>query len=392
METASQTVSYDVIAAAEALAPQIRAARDTIEAERCLPDDLVRAMARAGLFQLLFPISKGGPECDLITAFRVIETLSRAEGAVGWCATISSTISFLVSRIDTDVAIKMFGQPPDLRMAGSVRPEGETRAVEGGYRVRGRWNFASGVNHANWLYCSCKVVDADGPQLTPEGLPIVRVLLVPKEAVTVIDTWSVVGMRGTGSHDFVVDDVFVPEEHTFSPLDDAPESGTLYHPRILMVGTSAATSGTALGLARGAIDAFCDMAADTSSTMSTTPLRDRALVQTRVAEAEAIVSAARAYIMSAVGAAWEAIEEGVDNPSREIIQARLAMTHGMHEAVRATNLIFHAAGTNAVYQKHPLERYFRDVHVAVQHAVGRPEIIEDAGKALLGVRPDSIGW
>lgn len=392
METVSQAVSYDVIAAAEALAPQIRAARDTIEAERSLPDDLVRTMAKAGLFQLHLPKSMGGPECDMLTAFRVIETLSRIEGAVGWCATISSTISFLMSRLATDVGIEMFGQPPDLRMAGSVRPEGETRAVEGGYRVRGRWNFASGVNHANWLYCSCRVIDADGPQLTPEGLPVVRVLLVPKEAVTVIDTWSVVGMRGTGSHDFVVDDVFVPEEHSFSPLQEVPESGTLYHPRLLLVGTSAATSGTALGLARGAIDTFCDMAADTASTMSTTPLRDRALVQTRIAEAEAIVSAARAYIVSAVGAAWEAVEQGVADPSREIAQARLATAHGMHEAVRATTLVFHAAGTNAMYEKHPLERYFRDVHVAVQHAVGRPENIEDAGKALLGLRPDSIGW
>ncbi len=392
METVSQAVSTDVIAAAEALAPQILAARDTIESERCLPGDLVRAMAHAGLFQLHLPKSMGGPECDLLTSFRVIETLSGIEGAVGWCATISSTISFLVSRIATHVGIELFGQPPDLRMAGSVRPEGETRAVEGGYRVRGRWNFASGVTHANWLYCSCKVMNAAGPQLTPAGLPVVRVLLVPKESVTVIDTWSVVGMRGTGSHDFVVDDVFVPEERSFSPLDPVPESGTLYHPRLMMVGASAATSGTALGLARGAINTFCDMASDTASTMSTTALRDRALVQTRVAEAEAIVSAARAYIISAVGAAWEAVEQGVADPSREIVQARLAMTHGMHEAVRATNLVFHAAGTNAVYQKHPLERYFRDVHVAVQHAVGRPEIIEDAGKALLGLSPDSIGW
>ncbi len=138
MRTVSQTVSYDVIAAAEALAPQIRAARDTIEAERCLPDELVWAMARAGLFQLHLPRSMGGPECDLLTSFRVIETLSRTEGAVGWCATISSTIAFLVSRIATDVGIKMFGQPPDLRMAGSVRPEGETRVVAGGYRVSGR--------------------------------------------------------------------------------------------------------------------------------------------------------------------------------------------------------------------------------------------------------------
>ena len=392
MVMVSEAVSYDVVAAAGALVPQIRAARDEIERERRLPHDLVRAMAQAGLFRLHLPSSMGGPECDPLTAFRVIETLSAAEGAVGWCAMISSVIALFMSRLSTEVAVEMFGQPPDFRLAGSIRPEGEARAVGGGYRVRGRWNFASGVKHANWLFCSCKVMDVSGPQLTPVGLPVARVLLVPKSQVSVIDTWSVVGMRGTGSHDFVVDDVFVPQQRTFALLDSVSESNILYHPRLIMVSSGAATAATALGLARGAIDTFCHLAADTASTMSMAPLRDRALVQTRIAEAEAIVSSARAYVMSAVGAALEVVASGADDPSREIAQARLAMTHGMHEAVRATTLVFHAAGTNAVYDKNPLERYFRDVHVAVQHAVGRPENIEDAGKALLGLRPESIGW
>ncbi len=392
MGMVSEAVSYDVVAAAEALVPQIRAARDEIERERRLPDELVQAMVQAGLFQMHLPRSMGGLECHPLTAFRAIETLSAAEGAVGWCAMISSVISLFVSRLSTEVAASMFGQPPDLRMAGSVRPEGEAQVVDGGYRVCGRWNFASGINHARWLFASCKVIDTNGVQLTPAGLPVARVLVVPKEQVTVIDTWSVVGMRGTGSHDFVVDDVFVPQDRSFSLLDPVAESNLLYHPRMLMVSSGAATSGTALGLARGAIDMFCQMAGDTASTMSTSPLRDRALVQMRIAEAEAIVSGARAYIMSAVAAAWEAVVNDAADPSREIAQARLAMTHGMHEAVRATTLVFHAAGTNAVYTQNPLERYFRDVHVAVQHAVGRPEIIEEAGQALLGLRPESIGW
>ena len=334
----------------------------------------------------------GGPECDPLMAFCAIETLCAAEGAVGWCAMISSATTLFASRVAPEVAATLFGQPPDVRMAGSIRPEGETRAVAGGYRVRGRWNFASGIHHANWLFCSCKVMDANGPQLTPAGLPVTRVLLVPKAAATVIDTWSVVGMRGTGSHDFVVDDVFVPKARTFTLLDPVSEANPLYHARLLLVSSGAMTSGTALGLARGAIDTFCHLAADTASTMSTTALRDRALVQMRIAEAEAMVSGARAYIMSAVRAALEAIASHAADPSREIAQARLALTHGMHEAVRATTLVFHAAGTNAVYEKNPLERYFRDVHVAVQHAMGRPENIEDAGKALLGLRPESLGW
>ena len=148
----------------------------------------------------------------------------------------------------------------------------------------------------------------------------------------------------------------------------------------------------ALGIARGAIDAFIELATQARSTSSPTLLRERSLVQTRVAEAEAILSAARAYVLEAVGAAWEAVCTSMPDPSREIAQARLAITHGMHEAVRAVDRVFHAAGTNAIYRKYGLERYFRDVHAAVQHAAGLPAHFESAGKVFLGLRPQDVGW
>lgn len=388
----SQVLSTDVVAAAQALVPHIQAARHEIETERGLPASLVQEMARAGLFQLHLPRSMGGLECDLLASVRVMETLAAAEGSVGWCASISSAISYLVARLPPQVGITLFGQPPDARLAGSLRPEGRSRMVEGGYRVSGRWDFASGINHANWMYCSCVVEDDRGPCHTPEGVPMVRALMVPRDAVTVHDTWQVAGMRGTGSHDFEVDDVFVPHAHTLSVVDGVAHGGPLYHPRLLVIGAGAPTAGVALGLARGAIDALRAMAANTASTMSTTALRDRPLVQRRVAEAEAIVGAARAYLLDAMGQVWEAVTTDVPDPSAEVAQARLAMTHAMHESVKAVDRVFHAAGTNAVYEKNPLEHYFRDIHVAVQHAVGRPEQFESAGKVLLGLRPDDIGW
>ena len=388
----STTVLHDVVAAAEALTPQIRAARDEIETSRCLPDDLVQAMIQAGLFQLNLPSAMGGPETPPLTTFQAIEALSKIEGSVGWCAMISSTVSLFMSRLRVDVGQELAGLPADMRTAGSVRPEGEARPAAGGYRLRGRWDFASGVMHANWLLCTCKIMDNQQVRQTAAGVPELRSFLVPKDAVTVRDTWSVVGMCGTGSHDFVVDDVFIPAEHSFSLADPSQVAGTLYHPRLIMVNSWNATAANALGIARGAIDAFCDMASQTSSTMSETLLRDRPLVQTRVAEAEAIVSAARAYVISAVNTAWEAVEHDVSDPSHEVAQARLAITHAMHEAVRAVDLVFHAAGTNAVYRKHPLERFFRDVHVAMQHAAGLPGHIESAGKVFLGLQLNEIGW
>jgi alkylation response protein AidB-like acyl-CoA dehydrogenase len=264
--------------------------------------------------------------------------------------------------------------------------------VDGGYRVQGRWDFASGVNHANWLFCTCTVIDGDSPRLTPTGTPELRHLFVPADAATIVDTWSVVGMCATGSHDFVVDGVFVPTSHTFT-LDEPPqEHGPLYHPRLVLIAVWTSTTANALGVARGAMDAFIELATHRGSTTSSTLLCNRPFVQTRVAEAEAILSAARAYVIDAVGNAWQAVCAGVPDPGREIAQARLAITHGMQEAVRAVDLLFHAAGTNAVYRKYPLERYFRDVHTAVQHIAGLPTHYESAGKALMGLRPSDMGW
>ena len=383
---------HDAVAAAMNLAPHIRAVREELEATRRVPPSLVQAIADAGLFRLYLPQALGGPQLPPLTAFRVIEELSKVDGSVGWCTMIATGGSLFGGWLRPDVGRALFGQPPDVRIAGSLRPEGQAYPVDGGYRVRGRWDFASGINHANWLMCTCTIMAGDTPRQTPTGVPETRSMLIPADAATIEDTWSVLGMCGTGSHDFIVDEVFVPTPHSFSLTELPQASGPLYHPRLLFVGLWTATVANSLGIARGAIDAFITLATQARSTSSPTLLRDRVLVQTQVAEAEAILSAARAYVLDTVGAAWEAVCAGVPDPSREIAQARLAITHGMHEAVRAVDRAFHAAGTNAIYRKYGLERYFRDIHAAVQHAAGLPAHFESAGKVFLGLRPHDIGW
>jgi alkylation response protein AidB-like acyl-CoA dehydrogenase len=386
------TVAEDVVAAAAALAPQIRAARDEMESARRLPASLVHALDQKGLFQLSLPRSMGGPETDPLTSFRAIEALSKADGAVGWCAMISSAQSHFAGWLRADVGRAMFGQPPDFRGSGSFRPLGEANPVDGGYRVRGRWDYASGIDHANWVTFNCKVVDDRGPRLSPAGAPESRMMLAPVAAAKILDTWDVVGMRGTGSNDFVLDNVFVPEEHTFPLYGPPEESGPLYNPRMSLVATWAITAGNSLGMARGAMDSFVELASTSGTTISKTLLRDRPTVQATVAEAEAIISAARAYLLDAVGTAWQATCDGVEDPVQELAQARLAITHAMRESVRAVDLLFHAAGTNAIHRKHPLERFFRDVHVAAQHGAGLLSNFESGGQALLGLRPSGVGW
>ncbi|WP_158258482.1 acyl-CoA dehydrogenase family protein [Rhodopila globiformis] len=382
----------DMVSAARNLAPLVRARRDEAEQLRRLPPDVAEAFAAAGLLQLYLPRSMGGPELPPLAAFEAIEELSRADGAAGWCAMIAGSLSLFAGWLPVEVGRAMAGEPANFRGAGSLRPEGRAVPVDGGYRVRGQWDFASGVHHANWLKATCVVMDGDRPRLTGAGTPQTLSMWVPAHQAMIKDTWSVVGMRGTGSHDFALEDVFVPEAHTYSVSDPPHETGPLYHPRLYYTSMWTATAANTLGIARGALDIMTDLASRRSSTMSTALLRDRPLVQARVAEAEAIVSAARTYLLSAVGTAWTTVCDGGADPTQAIAQARLAIVHGMHEAVRAVDLVFHAAGTNAVYTSNLLERPFRDIHVAVQHAAGAPAHYESAGKILLGASHNIAGW
>jgi alkylation response protein AidB-like acyl-CoA dehydrogenase len=155
------TPPHDVVDTARRLVPYIRAKRDELETARRVPPSLVQAIAEAGLFQLHLPRTMGGPELPPLTTFRVIEEFSRVDGSVGWCTMIANGACFFVSRLRAEVGRELFGQPPDVRIAGSLRPEGKAYMVDGGYRVQGHWDFASGIDHARWLLCTCTVMDGE---------------------------------------------------------------------------------------------------------------------------------------------------------------------------------------------------------------------------------------
>lgn len=382
----------DIVAAAIRLAPAVRAAATDAEQMRQTPPALAAEITRAGIYQMYLPRSMGGPETPPLTAFRVVEELSKADGSVGWCAMIATALSLNAGRLPVEVGRELAGTPADYRGAGSARVGGKAWAVAAGYRVKGRWNFASGIQNANWLYCTCVMMDGDTPRVTAAGTPRLRAVWVPREQVAIVDTWSVMGMRGTGSQDFTVDDVFVPAAR--SCLSDAPpcETGPLFNQRAWYVTLWTPSAANALGIARGAIDSFIEIAATEASTLSSHLLRDRTMVQARIGEAEAIVNAARAYVFDTVGRLWDTLCTGEVPTDQQIAQARLALVHAMHESVRAVDKVFHAAGTNAIYTRLPLERAFRDLHVAVQHGAALPSYFESAGKVLLGLRPGEPGW
>lgn len=391
-ETADRDTAEKMLAAAEAMAPLVLAASEECERLRHVPPKIADMLGQAGFLQLYLPAEFGGPQLAPLDAFRIVETLSRANGSIGWCSMIATSQSAYTGYLMTEVGRAMAGQPADLRLSGSIRPLGRAIPVPGGYRVSGQWDFASGIHHATWLLCTSTIMEGDRPRKDANGAPVWRVMWVPKAQVTIKDTWTVVGLRGTGSHDFVVDDVFVPTTHSISTTEPPWIQSTHYRARLHATCAWTTTVANSLGIARGAMDAFSEMATTRASTMSSALLRDRPRVQAITGEAEAILSAARAYVMDAVGRAWDLATSDDTDIDRAVMQARLAITHGMHEARRVVDLLFHAAGTNAVYATSPLERCFRDIHVAIQHGASLPQHYESAGKVLLGLRPTDPGW
>ncbi|CAI8018652.1 Flavin-dependent monooxygenase, oxygenase subunit HsaA [Geodia barretti] len=363
-----------------------------MDRERRIPADLAESVEKAGVYQLFLPARMGGPQLDPMTAYRVIEEVSRVEASVGWCGLLSNGGAVFAGNFTPKAAETMFGCPPDFRCAGSFRALGESRPVPGGYRVSGRWDYASGISNANWLFVNSRVVDEAGPRLNEAGRPDTVMLFTPIETAAVYDTWQVVGLCGTGSNDFELDGIFVPAERSFRLYDPPLERGFLYSPRTMLIAIWVLVSAVALGTARGAMDAFKELATGSGTTISTTLLRDRPQVQSKVGEAEAIISGARAHVLDTVGRAWESYTEDMPLPSPDLTQARLAITRSIHEAARAVDILFHAAGTNAIHRRNGLERRWRDVHVVVQHGAGLLSNYEFGGQALMGLRPSDAGW
>ena len=372
-----------MLEAAKKLIPIIKSNCDRIDSDRQLPTDLAKIMNDAGLFRLYVPKVLGGPELDPITAFRVVEEISRADGSAGWSSFNGTALTSAVSRVSIQAAKELFGDPPDVSASGSARSGGTARITEGGYIVSGRWNYLSGIDHATCLFLNCDLINDNGPVLGPGGAPSYRVVMVPLEAGQMIVTWNTMGMRGTASNDAEYTELFVPENHTYSRAESGFHDNPLYNPETAILCSWTLASANALGMARGAMDAFKSIAT-AGSTNSPNLLRDRSTVQTTVGECEAMIEAGRAYVFSAVGSMWDAMLSGDSTIMDKAVNVRLAITHGIRQSVQVVEKLFYAAGTGAIHESNGLERFFRDLHVSGQHISGLHSNYEFGGQSLLG--------
>jgi alkylation response protein AidB-like acyl-CoA dehydrogenase len=378
-----------VLEAALALGSQVARAADETERERRLAPGLSDALSDAGLYRMCVPASMGGGEVAPQTLLAAVEALARGDAAAGWCVAVCATAGMLAAYLPEQTAREVFGD--SRTVAGGVfAPTGRAQAEGDGLTVAGRWRFASNVTNCDWVMGGCVVFDEDRPRLAPGGSPDVQLVLFPASEIEVIDTWSVSGLRGTGSHDFAVDGLEVPAARAASLITDSPrEPGALYaFPPFGLLAVSIA--GVALGIARGALDDLGELAGVKTPAMSARRLAERSGTQAGMARAEAALRAARAGLFNALGEAWEAAQGDPSAAvSREVRAGlRLAATHAVQAGAEAVDAAYGLAGGSAIYETSPLQRRFRDVHAATQHMLVGPATWELTGRTLLGLEID----
>jgi alkylation response protein AidB-like acyl-CoA dehydrogenase len=352
----------------------------TTERERALPSALVDELRATGLLRAGAPSSLGALQAPPATTLSGAERIARGDASAGWCVSIAATSSLLSAYLPDQGASEIFGNPSTVA-AGVWAPRGRAAIVEGGVKVSGRWSFCSGISHSEWLFAGCVL---DQPQETEQG-PALRVVALPSAELEILDTWHTSGLRGTGSHDAVADELFVPDHRVLSLLDGRPHiDAPLY--RFPIFGFFALSiAAAALGNARGAIDDLSELAAGKTGEGSSRTLAERPATQAAVGEAEAALRAARALYYGAIDEAWGASQGGGPVEDSLRLGLRLAATHAVRTAAEVARSMYDLGGGTAIYQDSPLQRRFRDAYTATAHFQVNPATWELAGRLLLGL-------
>jgi alkylation response protein AidB-like acyl-CoA dehydrogenase len=379
-----------VIARAMAVQPMVAAAANEIERDRRLPAALLDSLHEAELFRLLLPRSANGIETDPVTFFHVIEAIAKADASTAWCLSQAGGCAMSAAYLDLPVAHAIFGGDPRAVLAWGPGPKVKALECEGGYRVTGVWAFASGGRHATWLGAHCPIFKADGsPKLDDHGVQLERTMLVRSEDVAWTDIWSTVGLRGTASDQFALNDFFVRTDHSITREFDREcrESGPLYR---MGSGTcyQVGFAGVACGIARGALDCFVDIARTKMPRGVKSPLRDNAVVQSNLAQAEVNLRAARGFVLHSIADVWNHLCAGSMITVEQRVTVRMAATHAIHESREAVDFAYNAAGATAIFENHPLERRFRDIHTVTQQLQGQLRHFETVGAWMMGADAD----
>jgi indole-3-acetate monooxygenase len=374
-----------ILEAVAGLAPVIAARAGEIEAARRLPPDLVTELTAAGCFGMLRPRSHGGAGVDLATSMRVYEALSRADASVGWTVAIGAGCWLDVVGLPRSTFDAVLADDPDVKVGGGIAPAGVAVPADGGYRVTGRWAFVSGCQHCDWIYGNCIEEGASGNG----DMPPLRIALFQAGEVEIEDTWSVSGLCGTGSHDVVAENVFVPADRSFALLsaepclDDPLVRIPLPSPYVLQMASGA------LGIAQGALDDILALATDKVPLFAGASLAANALFQNQLGEADARLRASRALLYASAAEAWAtALARDPFTPEHRA-RIRASGVWAADTAAAVVDMAYRAGGGSSLYRSSPLQRRFRDVHALTQHFLVKLDSLTTVGAVMAGQEVDT---
>lgn len=381
----TEAVIADCLARARAVAPVVAEAAPRIEAARELTPDVLAALHDQRMFRMLLPPALGGDAAPPMALAQATETIAAADASTAWCLGQGSGCAMAAAYLEPDAARRVFGAA-DAVLAWGAGPEGEAVPVEGGFRATGRWMFASGSRHATWLGGHCKVIGPDGePLRRSDGRLVERTMLFPREQARIDNLWHVMGLRGTGSDGYSIENMMVPAELTLERdgPDDRVDRAPVY--RISTTAMySAAFAGVALGVARGMLDALTALAADKTPRAARSALRENTVFQSELAKLEAKRRSARAFLMEAAEAIWAEAVGGEDPSLDRRADLRLASTWAINQATDVVDAAWRLAGSTAIFESRAFERRFRDAHAVSQQLQGRFTHFETIGRLRLG--------
>jgi alkylation response protein AidB-like acyl-CoA dehydrogenase len=381
----------ELLDAVQRIAPVIKQHADEAERVGRLSPATVEAMRAARLFRMFNPKTLGGLEVSPLTCARVIEAVAALDSAAGWTLTNVLAYAFFCARLPEEGTQEIFSGDPDAIIAGPFHPPLHASPVPGGFHISGRAPLASNCREAAWLAVSAIVMEGDRPSTDAQGIPQTITAVLRAQDCKILETWSVLGMRGTGSDDISVDSAFAPAARTF-PLVPEFEPGAHYRGplyRFPAMGTNAAVfPPVTLAIARQAIEEVKAIAQSKTPFIGSSALRQRAAAQAKIAQAEAAVRSGRALLYDTLAAAWEKTLAGERLSLEEKADLLLAMTNAVQSSAKAVELMYNAAGTTGIYTRSPLERHFRDIEVLKQHGFASENRWETAGQVYLGLQPD----
>jgi alkylation response protein AidB-like acyl-CoA dehydrogenase len=376
---------FDLVERARALAPLIAGEADEIERTRRLTQPVVSALIENGLYRSLLPKNFGGAEAPLEIFMQMQEEVGKADASTAWCLGQCSVCAMTAAYLDADAANEIFNTPPGILAWGAIKHQ--VQAVPGGYLANARWEFASGMRQASWLGSHVGIVEADGtPRRKADGSPEIRTILFRIGSATLYDVWDVIGLKGTATDSYSVDNLFIPEK--FAALRDVPaalrEQGPLYKLTTNMV-FGMGFAATSLGVARATLDASIELSRG-KTPQGLKAMRENNAVQGLIGRTEAGLRAARAYLYATATDVWHDLARGQPITEANRIALRIAATWTIHQSTAVVDTAYHMAGATAVFAANPFERRFRDMHAIAQQIQARDIHYEDAGKAILAAK------